>query len=83
MAIYTITTTPDQEAVLAFVVAKANAERDTALTTADYVALRFQELITPYAAQYRKSVGDKVLANFAAADAATRQQVLTLLNVNG
>ena len=79
MATYTITTTPEQEAVLTFIVQRENAQKDTRYTNAQYVALRFAALLQPFQEVYNKAVVENVITKFRAADAATQASVLALL----
>jgi len=81
VASYTLTTTPDQEALLTWIVGQYNTEHDTQLTNTDYVALRFPQLLGPFRQQFQAHLAADITAKFAVADAATQQQVLTLLNV--
>lgn len=81
MAVYTLTTSPQQEAVLSWVVKQYNLEHDAQLTNTDYVNLRFPQLIGPYAATYQQSLNVSVVKALSGADAETQGKVLSLLGV--
>jgi hypothetical protein len=81
MAIYTLTTTAQQESLLTWIVGQYNVEHDAALTNDQFVTLRFPQMLAPFAKQFQDHLVDKIKEKFNAADTATQQQVLTLLNV--
>lgn len=81
MATYTFTTTPQQEALLTWIVTQANAQKETSFTNAQYVQARFPTLLEPYLEHYKNAVAKTLTVKFNAADAATRQQVVELLGM--
>lgn len=81
MAIYTFTTTTQQESLLTWIVGEANKQKDTAYTNEQYVTVRFPELLTPYAEAFKQHLLSQIQSNFLNADDATRAQVLQLLKV--
>lgn len=81
MALYSLNTTLDQEALLTWVVGQYNAEHDTTFTNAQYVARRMPELLAPFAPRFRQATLDAVEQKFSDADAATQQQVKDILRV--
>lgn len=81
MASYTLTTTADQELLLEWIVAQYNKQHDTNYDVATYIALRFPELLTPYAAAYQQALQTELLTKFSAADAPTQAAVKSTLGV--
>lgn len=81
MASYTLTTSAQQESVLTWITKQYNLEHDSQLTNADYVALRFPQLIGPYAVSYQQALSSSVTKALAGADAVTQGKVLSLLGV--
>lgn len=81
MAAYSFSTTPDQESLLTWVVQQSNLQRDVALTNAQFVQVRFAELLAPFADDYKAHLVAAVSKALASADPATQQQVLQLLKV--
>lgn len=79
MATYTLTTTPEQDNLLSWVVAVFNRERDLALSNEDYLRYRIPQLLAPYQSAYVEAVALLVQKGFQAADPITKDQVLTLL----
>lgn len=82
MASYTLATAPNQESLLTWVVAQYNAEHNTTLSNSDYITLRFPQLLAPFASLYQSYLAGQITKNYSAADAATQQQVLSLLKVS-
>lgn len=82
MANYAFSTTPAQEALLTWIVQQGNAQKDTTYTNAQYVQLRFPELLAPYAEAFKQHLHDQVQKRFDAADPKTKADVLTLLGVS-
>ena len=80
-AIYSITTTPEQDAALADVVATVNADRakatppQTALTIDQYVGQRFQDVLESYLGNYREKQLQQLRATFDALPPDVQQQV--------
>lgn len=82
MADYTFSTTPEQEALLSWIVQMGNAQKDTAYTNEQYVQLRFPELLVPYAEAYKKSLHQQLVTKFDAADPLTQADIKTKLGVS-
>lgn len=81
MASYTITTDASQEAILTWIVAQYNRDQDLQLTNAEFVTLRFPQLLTPYIAAYSDYLEGLLKANFSKADPKTQAQVFGLLGI--
>jgi hypothetical protein len=80
---YTITVSDRDEQVLEWIVRQTNAERGTAMTTADFMQQRFKELITPFVLRYIEAEKAAVAAAFGNTnDPAIRASVKTTLNVS-
>jgi hypothetical protein len=78
---YTISTTPDQDALLEWIVKQHNLERDSSLTVGDYISLRFPQLLAPYKAGFLATVQKTVSESFSKADPAVQAQVRVLLGL--
>jgi phage terminase large subunit len=80
-ATYTITTTPEQDAALADVVATVNADLTKAdppkkeITVDQYVGQRVQDVLNSYLGNYREKQLQQLRATFDALPSDVRQQV--------
>ena len=81
MATYTFETTLEQEALLTWIVQQGNRQKDTTYTNAEYVALRFPELLAPYAEAYRRQLSASLIEQFEKADPSLKGRVIQLLGV--
>jgi len=81
MADYTFSTTNEQEALLTWIVANYNAEKDLSLTNQDYILLQLPTILAPYAAMFQQATIDQVKTLFASADPAVQAQVKSLLGI--
>lgn len=82
MASYTFNTTPQQESLLSWIVARHNAERDLHLTNQEYITLRVPDLFQPYVEAYKAHLESQIVSKFAGASVQTQAQILALLGVS-
>lgn len=78
---YTLTTSPQQEALLSWITKQYNLEHETQLTNIDYINMRFPQLLGPYASAYHEALSDSVAKALDQADPPTQAKVLSLLGV--
>lgn len=81
MATYTITSTPEQDAGIAYSNALANATRETPLTDEEYVQFIVGTIFNSWATIADESIGATLKEKYQEADIATRDQVKTLLGL--
>lgn len=88
MATYTIILTADQDAALAMLITRTNAERTKqnppllAITAADYIQARATEVAESYRLSLAAEDEAAVMAAYKTADATKRGQVKITLGVN-
>lgn len=81
MASYTFETTPEQEALLTWVVTQGNRQKDLSLTNEEYIVSRLPELLAPYAEAYKQHLRSALAEKFEEVDPAVRAHVIALLGV--
>lgn len=82
MASYMFSTTPEQEALLSWIVATTNAQKNTSFTNAQYVQGRIADLLAPFATAFKESIQKQVQARFESADPATQAEIKSLLGIS-
>lgn len=78
---YSFDVTPDQDTLLAWVVARHNTEHETTFTNAQFVQAQIADLLAPHYARYKQAVLSELAVKFQAATAQTQTDVKSLLGV--
>ena len=81
MANHTVALNARQEAVLAWLVAQVNAERQSSLTVDQFLNLKLAELLSPYDLRFTEFEAEQVKTAFKAADATTKAAVKVELDL--
>lgn len=81
MAVYTINTNTEQEALLSWIVQQANLQKDLTLTNQQYIQVRVPELLGPYVEAYKHATMQSIEVKFALATIDVQQQIKSLLGI--
>lgn len=81
MATFKLDTTPEQDALLAWIVDNFNKERDEHLTVGEFISLRFPQLLAPFEEAFKESQKQNVSNQFLKASPQVKDQVRALLGL--